>query len=509
MTLFLTGSLVSMYHNYSNLELDHSKHTKWIGTVQRVIEKDEAIEAIIHVEYLDSTSSKNTFMVAAKLQSDQRLLAGDRIAAESNFYPFKPPILPHAFDYRSLMHQRKIYFQTYLKEWKHIAHVNTLNHYSEKMRKMARAKYAELDIDGENFKVLNALILGDKSHLDEVTKAQFSKAGVMHILAVSGLHVGIIFLILKLGFKRLNKYAWGRWLRLLMTIICLWAFALMTGLSPSVQRAAFMFSIICIGEALNRTHHSLNSIFGSALLLLVFNPNLLYELGFQLSYLAVLAIVTVFPFLRKQFYVKHKVLQYMIEVMLISVIAQLATMALGMYHFHQFPNLFLLFNLLVIPLTFIIVSFAILVMVIANLPILSAMMAKVLDASLTLLNSIVSLSDGISFSSTSDIYLDGIEFILLLSICGLILIYLGGFLKKGLMMALILLFILLIYDSCGIYLHSSSLSSHVKCIDDQEYLLLTHSKQAAIKKETKDAKYISKVIEIELKHIGYNHILSD
>jgi competence protein ComEC len=238
---------------------------------------------------------------------------------------------------------------------------------------------------------------------DRETKDYFASTGAMHVLAVSGLHVGLIFFIIGFLLAPLKRIKVGMFLYPSLIILFLWSYALITGLSPSVQMATVMFSFIVIGGVLRRPVNIFNTLSASALVLILFNPEVIFEVGFQLSYLAVFGIVIIQPILSGIIEVKSKILKLLWDLLTVSVAAQLATFPLGLYYFNQFPNFFWLSNLFVIPGATIIIWITFAFFAFTPVPIISTFIAGVLQmitgAMLWLLKQIsqmpYALSDGI------------------------------------------------------------------------------------------------------------------
>ncbi|PWH86166.1 ComEC/Rec2 family competence protein [Brumimicrobium oceani] len=200
------------------------------------------------------------------------------------------------------------------------------------------------NISEENQGLVVALTLGDKSKLSIEKRNHFANAGAMHVLAVSGMHVGILLGFLQWIFffiKPLRK----RNLYLYFALILIWAFAFLTGMSASVARAVTMFSILAIGQLMGKKFFSLQAIFASALLLLIFNPLYLFDIGFQLSYLAVLGIAFFYGPIVKLLYFRYKVFNFFWQGTVIGIAAQIGTIPLTLYYFNQFPNYFFLTNI--------------------------------------------------------------------------------------------------------------------------------------------------------------------
>ncbi|PID67501.1 MAG: hypothetical protein CR968_06465 [Flavobacteriia bacterium] len=275
------------------------------------------------------------------------------------FNPIKiipKPLNPGAFDYARYMQQKGVYHQINLNTQ---AFITTGKQVSPGLkartmlwREHIQDKLAHYAFGTHELAVLNALILGDRRFISGDIRQDYVRAGAVHLLAVSGLHVGIIFMLLLALLKPLEYVKHGRVIRGLLIIMLLWGFALLTGLSGSVVRAVTMFSFISIGQFIRpRKSPVLHSLTTSFIVMLMVNPYWLYDVGFQLSYTAVLGIVLFQPLIehllpRSQYYLLRKTWQ----LATVSIAATLGTLPLSLYYFHQFPGLFLLSNVLIVPL---------------------------------------------------------------------------------------------------------------------------------------------------------------
>lgn len=199
--------------------------------------------------------------------------------------------------------------------------------------------------------VLAALVWGKASEIDADIMSAYSKAGVVHVLAVSGLHVGLVYALMSPVLKRIIRSRKWAWLKFLLPASVLWIYAGLTGFSPSVLRAAVMFSFFIVAEEFSKTNESFNTLFSSAFLLLIFDPMMLFNIGFQLSYVAVLGIMTLQRPILALYFSPIKILNEIWKMMAVSIAAQIITMPLTLFYFHQFPTWFLVANVLVIPIS--------------------------------------------------------------------------------------------------------------------------------------------------------------
>ncbi len=247
----------------------------------------------------------------------------------------------------------------------------------------------KIGIRDEAFGVIAALVFGEKDFLDSETYRSYGAAGATHVLAVSGLHVGLIYLILLKICSPFRKRKFGKILTLFVGLTGLWFYAAITGFSPSVLRASTMFSAILIGQQINKNSSIYNTLSASAILLLFISPNLLMEVGFQLSYSAVLGILLIQPWLYRLWTPNLWLVDKAWQLSTVSIAAQLGTFPLGMLYFHQFPNYFLLSNLIVIPAATFILYLTLIALCFSFSEVISKFLGYVLQCSVEFLNAFI------------------------------------------------------------------------------------------------------------------------
>ena len=343
------------------------------------------------VAKITSFISNETFIPAneqviayfSKTSEAKNLTPGSIILFNSNPQQIKNFGNPYEFDYKKYLERKKIYRQVYLDENSWLAtkyQQKSIIVIAEKTRQKLLNIYQKLPIDEKEFEILSALTLGYKRDLDPETKRVFSSAGAMHVLAVSGLHVGIIFWIIIIMFGYLRKQKSGRIIFTIISILTLWGYAFITGLSPSVMRAASMFSILILGETLQRKPNIYNSLAASAFILLLINPNNLFESGFQLSYSAVFGIVFLQPKLSSLLSIEHKIPKFFWDLLCVSIAAQIATVPFILYYFGQFPMYFWLTNMIIIPAVMVLIPFGMFLLFISFIPIIANFSAVVVNS---------------------------------------------------------------------------------------------------------------------------------
>ena len=213
--------------------------------------------------------------------------------------------------------------------------------------------------------VVSALILGQQQDISKEILKDYQYAGAIHILSVSGLHVGFILLFITFLLRPLPKNKYGNWIRLLAILLGLWGFAIIAGLSPSVIRSATMFSFVAIGMNLKRSTNIFHTLLVSLFIILLFKPSFLFDVGFQLSYLSLFFILWIQPLLSKIWIPKNKILRYFWDILTVSFAAQIGALPLSIYYFHQFPGLFFVTNIIILPFLSIIMGLGVFVMTLA------------------------------------------------------------------------------------------------------------------------------------------------
>lgn len=319
---------------------------------QKPTEKSKTFQTVLQIQNQQMSEPEKILAYFSKNSFDTGLTIGDQLVILTKPQLIKNRNNPFEFDYQSFIRKKGIWFSAYLAEgtWmKTGRHFDRLSDFSEKIRQKLLAILAEKVNDREERSVIEALTLGYREELDPETKNYFANTGAMHVLAVSGLHVGLIYFILSFVFAGLKRLKIGSFALPALLISLLWLYAFITGFSPSVQRATVMFTFVIIGDAIRRPVNIFNSLAASALVLMLINPDVIFDVGFQLSYLAVFGIVLIQPRLSALISPKNKLIKAAWELFTVSVAAQLATFPLGLFYFNQTSNLFWASNFIVIP----------------------------------------------------------------------------------------------------------------------------------------------------------------
>lgn len=353
-------------------------------------EKERSVKCIVNIHRVgDWQKMGKTLLYLEKDSSSTALEYGDILLFRALFRPIQTNGNPCEFDYKRYLSVHRIYHQAYVRSGDWIVAGKSESKpmaFIYGLRGQLSRRLEKSGLTGDNLSVAKTLLLGQREGMDRSLLRAYSDAGAMHVLAVSGLHVGIVLLLLNGLLRPLKRGKNGGALVALLLLIGIWLYALITGLSPSVFRASIMFSLIVVGKALQRDVSVYQSVLVSAFLLVLTDPLIIFQVGFQLSYLAVLGIVFLQPKVVRLVYFKHLPLRKAWEMTAVSIAAQLATFPLGMYYFHQFPNFFLLSNFLVVPLAFLLLINGIALFVCYGVPYLENVVVDLFDYLLFLLN---------------------------------------------------------------------------------------------------------------------------
>lgn len=277
---------------------------------------------------------------------------GDVYIFTGSLKTLQAPQNPYEFDYKNYLNLRSVYLNGYVGLENRVLQTSDSTSFMARVTAYRAKLLAHIDawnLPPKQTQISKALLLGYRNDVDADLLKAYSAVGAMHVLAVSGLHIGIVYLVLEklLFFLRRKR---EKILKSLLLIFALWVYACLTGLSPSVVRASTMFTFVALGLAFKRNTSIYNTLLVSALFLLFIKPTYLFEVGFQLSYLAVFGIVWLQPKFQKLINPPTWILRQIWAITTVSIAAQIATFPLGLYYFHQFPGLFLVSNLIVIPL---------------------------------------------------------------------------------------------------------------------------------------------------------------
>lgn len=335
-------------------------------------------------------TSALTLLTLAKDSLAPLVRPGDVLMVHAELSPPTRTPDPGGFDVRAWSAARGIHDQGFVEagQWRHLAH---RWRWTDLFLPAQERVWQWLDRSGlpdRERAVVLALLLGIRNELDVEQKDAFARSGTMHVLAVSGMHVALIYWVLMALLKPLGGSAGARWSRALIALLVLWGYAGITGATPSVLRATVMCSLFVIASLTERRSATLNTLAGSAMLLLIWDPRMLFQLSFQLSFLAVLGIVLCYDPIRRLWYPGNVVLRYCWSLIAVSLAAQLFTTPLSLAVFKAFPVWFLPANIIIVTLVNIGVVGGMLLLLTLPVPVLGPFIADALGGLVLLLGSV-------------------------------------------------------------------------------------------------------------------------
>ena len=468
--LFLSGvgsSLVSLQLKQAEFDFPESKKTSVYQVIltekpemkKRSILFHAVLQGEVQRDTLLQSVGKKKFLLYFPIDSATcSLKRGDELLISAHLDSPTNNGIPDEFDYARYLLRKRVSGTSYVaaRHWRKIGYDSSLTirqtalDYREKVVSLYRKK----GFHGDGLAVLSALTVGDKDELSEEIMETYSVAGASHVLALSGLHIGFLCALLLFLLSPL----WKRWsylkpVLLLLIILFLWGFAFFTGLSSSVVRAVLMCSIVMLSTLQLQKPLTLNTLAATAFLMLLYHPVWLFDVGFQLSFSAVAAIVLLQPRLYGLWSVKNCILRKAWGLITVSVAAQIGTAPLVMFYFSSFSTHFLLTNIGVIPWVSLIMYSAVLFLLLTPFPVLQQVFAGFLDILVHVQNTFLHWIEQLPFASIKHIWIDGWE-VLLFYLC--LLLFYRAFVRRVAVNSYFALCVLLL----GVSYHSYSTISH-------------------------------------------------
>ena len=354
-----------------------SLNNRYIGQVKKVDDCESSGKIILNIK---------------KEDLPYNIKVGTNIKIQGYVYKNKEISNPSLFDYGKYLENHQIYAQVYvdkrdLKISKSI-HKN-LGYYAAEFRERIITNLEKSNFGKEELAIVYALILGQQQEISKEVLQDYQYAGAVHILSVSGLHVGFILLFVTTILKPIPNTRNSAFLKLLLVLMSLWIFGFIAGLAPSILRSVTMFSFVAIGLFLKRSVNIYHTLLVSILVILLFNPNFLFDVGFQLSYIALFFIVWLQPLLASIWEPNNKLTKKFWDIITVSFAAQIGTFPLSVYYFHQFPGLFFVTNLIILPFMEFIMILGVIVVIMAYFNYVAVFSMKLLEWSIQLLNKVV------------------------------------------------------------------------------------------------------------------------
>lgn len=492
--IFISIQAQPLHHasHYSNLSLKGQK--QWHLKITEVLKPTSFSERYVAVvNGVGSSPTTGKLLLSRPLDTKQKpLIVDDEIWLFSKILPINPPLNPHQFDYKNYLKKLGIYHQLKFTHSNFIKNKNpkhTIYGLASAARSHIIEKLKLADFGPEELSIIQALLLGERSDISAKTYSDYKNAGAVHILAVSGLHIGVLLLLIQFLLRPLRN----RTASLIISVILLWGFAFVAGLSPSIIRACTMFSFVAYALYLNRPSNTFNILALSMFFILLFiNPNLLFQVGFQMSYAAVFAIVWIYPLLQKLWFPKNKILRYLWQLLSVSVAAQLGVLPISLFYFHQFPGLFFISNLLIVPSLGFILGTGIMVIFLALINLLPNWLVVFFNKLIGWMNSIVAwVANQESFLFKS-ISLDNGQLVLAYFVIGMLVYMLQRIIFKRVALFLIAL---LCFQSWTIYQnYKASSTNEVLVLHQTKNPILISKNGTSLNIMTGDSEAAEKVI---------------
>ncbi|WP_420400919.1 ComEC/Rec2 family competence protein [Flagellimonas sp.] len=366
----------------------------WELKIQEVLKPNSYSQRYItKVHSLDGSKSRGKLLLTLPLDSTaKQLRVDDKLALWGKAETIRPPLNPNSFDYQDYLAKQGIRYQIRAEPNQFRIQENpssTLYGIASRFRNRIISNLKQEQFGKEELSVIQALVLGQRDDISEDTYKSYRDAGAVHILAVSGLHVGILLFLFQFLLSPLERLPKGKTLKLIAVVLFLWMYAFIAGLSPSIVRAVTMFSFVAYAMHLNRPTNAFNILALSMFFILLIKPLFLFQVGFQMSYAAVFAIVWLYPKLQRFWSPENVILQKSWQLMSVSIAAQLGVLPISLYYFHQFPALFFVSNLLVVPFLGLLLGMGILVIVLSLTHTLSHQVVEAYNFLIGTMNAIV------------------------------------------------------------------------------------------------------------------------
>ncbi|HOK38017.1 MAG TPA: ComEC/Rec2 family competence protein [Bacteroidales bacterium] len=459
----------SVFSSKDNINLSDYKGGYIVAEILEM-PKERLRNVSFTVRMLAINSDKNWLEAEGKillyLEKNEKSLSlkpGDKIIFTPDFSEIKNNGNPEEFDLKQYLTYNLILSSDFLSsdEWQKIDSdlpIRTKQKFL-RFRDQLIEILKDVGLNNDELAVASALTLGYKDKINDSLKRSYSSSGAMHILAVSGLHVGIIYgiIVFLLSLFKLNNL---KLVKFIIVVSSVWFYALLAGGSPSITRAALMISVFSLGETISKHSNSINSLLLAAFIILLIKPFTLFDLGFQFSFVAVLGILLFYTRIYELFSIRNKILDKIWSLTAVSIAAQLATFPLGLYYFNQFSNYFLITNYCLIPLATIAIWLTLAVFVFYVLGFGTITIGKILAFIVKLMNNVVVGIESLPFSVTKDVFIDEIKLALIYLI--LLSFFIFFFLSKEYRHLVWLIVFLIIYNIVGLVeQHSLNRQKHI------------------------------------------------
>lgn len=380
---------------------------------------DKTVKALAQLQREDTDSLNgrirgNVYLYFANCVEAENMAIGERIVFTGKVQNPKNAGNPSEFDYENYLHVKGISGTVYLPVggwYKDGVTPLTFRMYALTLREQIVRLYSRMGFDENVASVLSALTIGDKSELTREIKETYSSSGASHILALSGLHLGVFYMLFSFLLPAWRSKRLYMFLREAVILFLLWMFAFVAGLSPSIVRAALLFTLLSIGRCLRRDISSVNTLSFAAIVILIFSPHSLFDISFQLSFAAVFAILLFHPYIREIFKCKinNTVYNYFADILSVSLAAQIGTFPFIWHAFGSFPLYFLVTNIFIIPLSFAIMALSVLLWFSTPFLFVQNGVAAIVNALVSIMNKGVGIIERLPYATLDMPYINVCE----------------------------------------------------------------------------------------------------
>jgi competence protein ComEC len=372
------------------------------------IKSDNQLIELVLEEKLKPNDYNHRYFAQVKSIDNQSSCGTILLNINKNDYPEEPDIGLHVkvyskiftnrknknpgnFDYAKYLEKQQVYAQIYTDSTNiYFGEIEkTIGYYTYNLRKKILENLRESGFNETELSVLHALILGQQQDISPEILQDYRFAGAVHILSVSGLHVAYIYAFLSFLLLFFPNNKTGKVVKLILLLLSLWGFAFLAGMAPAIVRAVVMFSFVSVGKFLQRNTNIFHTLLASSVIILLWKPSFLFDVGFQLSYVALFFILWVHPIFTSFWKPKNKIKKYFLEILTVSFAAQIGTFPLSMYYFHQFPSLFFVTNLLILPILSIVMIYGVVITILAAFDITNFYLSKILEYGILIINEII------------------------------------------------------------------------------------------------------------------------
>lgn len=392
-TLICSNETRNLHHYTNQIKATDAIATAHVIVLEKLKNTPKSDRYIAEIYQLNTKKSVGKILLNIRKDALTPTIAiGSHLKVSGSFYRNKKISNPNQFDYGNYLENKQIYAQLYTdaNDVKiNAATEKNLSFYASKIRTKIIANLEKNHFGKAELSVVNALILGQQQDISPDIVHDYQYAGAIHVLSVSGLHVGFVLLFITFLLKPFPNTKTHLFLKLIISIVSLWLFGILAGMSPCVVRSVTMFTFVAIGLYLRRSVNIYNTLLVSILLILLMEPSFLFDVGFQLSYVSLFFIVWLQPLFASIFIPKNKIVKYIWDIITVSFAAQIGALPITMYYFHQFSGLFFITNCIILPAMSLILGLGVVVMFLAAFDVIFSPLLKLLEIAIWTLNTII------------------------------------------------------------------------------------------------------------------------